>query len=45
MIAKILIWLYIIFVVPPLVVIMAGLVYGGIVETVKHFQSSKLETK
>lgn len=41
MIAKILIWFYIIFVIPPLAIIMAGLVYGGIVETAKYFQNDK----
>ncbi len=39
MIAKILIWLYIVFVVPPLS--MAGLAYGGFVEAVKYFQNDK----
>jgi len=41
MIAKILIWFYIIFVVPPLMIVMAGLVYGGVKETVKYFQTAK----
>lgn len=41
MITKILIWLYIIFVVPPLVIIMGGLAYGGIVEATKYFQNDK----
>lgn len=35
MIAKILIWFYLIFVVPPLAIIMVGLVYGGVVEISK----------
>jgi hypothetical protein len=35
MIAKILIWLYIIFVVPPLAIIMVSLAYGGAVEISK----------
>jgi len=41
MIAKILIWLYIVFVVPPLAIVMAGLAYGGFVEAVKYFQNDK----
>lgn len=41
MIAKILIWFYIIFVVPPLAIIMVGLAYGGIVEATKYFQNDK----
>lgn len=41
MIAKILIWLYIIFIVPPLAIIMASLAYGGVVEAVKYFQNDK----
>jgi len=40
-IVKILIWFYIIFVVPPLVIIMAGLAYGGVVETVKIIKHEK----
>lgn len=39
MIAKILIWFYIIFVIPPLIIIMASLAYGGIVEISKHFKN------
>jgi len=41
MITKIFIWLYIIFVVPPLMIIMASLAYGGVVETMKYFQNDK----
>lgn len=41
MIAKILIWFYVIFVVPPLAITMAGLAYGGIVEAKKYFQNDK----
>jgi hypothetical protein len=41
MIAKIMIWLYIIFVVPPLAVIMAGLAYGGVVETIKLIKNEQ----
>ena len=41
MIAKILIWLYIIFVVPPLIIIMGSLAYGGVVETIKIIKAEK----
>lgn len=41
MIFKILIWFYIIFVVPVLVITMAGLAYGGFVEATKYFQNDK----
>ena len=41
MIAKIMIWFYIIFVVPPLAVIMAGLAYGGVAETIKLIKNEQ----
>jgi len=41
MIGKILILFYLIFIMPVLVILMAGLTYGGIVETVKYFQNDK----
>ena len=39
MIAKILIWLYMIFVVPPLVIIMISLAYGGVIEISKAIKN------
>ncbi len=39
MIGKILIWFYIIFIVPPLAIVMAGLIYGGIIEVTKQFKN------
>lgn len=41
MIVKILIWFYLIFVVPPLAIVMAGLAYGGVVETVKMIKGTQ----
>lgn len=41
MIVKILIWCYIIFVVPPLAIVMAGLAYGGVMETIKLVKNEK----
>ena len=41
MIAKILIWFYIIFVVPPLAIIMVGLAYGGAVEAIKSIKAEQ----
>ena len=38
MISKILIWFYIICIVPPLAIIIGSLVYGGVVETIKIHQ-------
>jgi len=40
-IVKILIWFYIIFVVPPLAIIITGLAYGGVVEFVKVVKHEK----
>ena len=37
MIGRLIIWFYIIFIVPPLAIIMCGLIYGGIVEVTKYF--------
>jgi hypothetical protein len=37
MISKILIWFYIIFVVPVVAISAAGVIYGGIVEAIKYF--------
>lgn len=38
MITRIIIWIYLIFVLPPVTVIMLSLMYGGVVETVKRLQ-------
>jgi hypothetical protein len=41
MIAKIVIWFYIIFVLPVVIITGAGLLYGGFIEAVKYFQGHK----
>ena len=41
MIGKIIALFYLIFVMPVLVIIMAGLTYGGFVETIKYFKNDK----
>lgn len=41
MMTKIFIWFYIIFILPPLLIIMAGLTYGGVTETVKMIKSNQ----
>lgn len=40
MIAKLILWMYLIIVVPVVVVTMAGLIYGGFKEAVKYFNEN-----
>jgi len=37
MMGRLIIWFYLIFIVPPLFIIMCGLIYGGFVEAIKYF--------
>lgn len=40
MIAKIIIWVYLILVVPPMAILLTGLIYGGVIEIAKSFTTT-----
>ncbi len=43
MIGKLILWFYLIFVVPVIVVVLAGLIWGGIQEGKKYYEKSHTE--